>query len=70
MMIRTLYILIVIHKPNTEAVTKVFFNRSNAEKYAKDLFFRGDFTWSQLQDWLVDNRPFTQVQIQELSLEL
>lgn len=70
MMIRTIYILIVIHKPNIEAVTKVFYNRIAAEKYAKDLFFRGDFTWSQLQDWLVDNRPFTEVKIQEVPLEL
>lgn len=70
MKIRTIYILIVIHKPNIEAVTKVFYNRIAAEKYAKDLFFRGDFTWQQLQDWLADNRPFTQVKIQEVALEL
>ena len=66
----TLFILIVIHKPDIEAVTKVFYNRRAAEKYAKDLFFRGDFTYNQLQDWLVENRPFTQVHIQEITMEL
>ena len=70
MMIRTIYILIIILKPDIEAITKLFYNRTAAEKYAKDLFFLEDFTWSQLQEWLIKNRPFTQVQIQELSMEL
>ena len=70
MMTRTLFILIVIHKPDIEAITKVFYSRTAAEKYAKDLFFRSDFTYNQLQEWLVDNRPFTQVQIQQISMEL
>lgn len=70
MMTTTLFILIVVQNPFCDAISKVFHSQSAAEKYALDLFDQSDSTWSQFQDWLVQNKPFTQVQIQQISMEL
>jgi hypothetical protein len=66
----TLFILIVVHNPFCDAISKVFHSQSAAEKHALDMFDQSDSTWSQFQDWLVQNRAFTQIQIQQISLEL
>ena len=70
MMTTTLFILIVVRNPFCDAISKVFHSNTAAQKYALEMFGQEDSTWTQFQDWLVQHRPFTQVQIQQISMEL
>ena len=65
-----IYILIVVLNPFTEAETKVFHSFAAAVRYALQLFDQSELSWQQFQDWLIENRPFTQVQIQQFTMEL
>ncbi len=65
-----IYILIVVLNPFCDAESKVFHSYAAAVRYAVQLFDQCDLTWSQFQDWLIQNRPFTQVQIQQFTMEL
>lgn len=66
----TLFILIVVRNPFCTAATKVFHTYTAAKNYALELFEQSDSSWQDFQDWLVQNRPFTQVHIQEITMEL
>ena len=65
-----IYILIVVLNPFTAAETKVFHSFAAAVRYALQLFDLSELSWPQFQDWLTENRPFTQVQIQQFTMEL
>jgi len=65
-----IYILIVVLNPFTDAETKVFHSFNGAVRYALQLFDQSELSWPQFQDWLIENRPFTQVQIQQFTMEL
>ena len=65
-----IYILIVVLNPFCDAETKVFHSFAAAVRYALQLFDLSDLSWTQFQDWLIENKPFTQVQIQQFHMEL
>ena len=65
-----IYILIVVLNPFCDAESKVFHSFNAAVHHALQLFDLSELSWPQFQDWLIENRPFTQVQIQQFHMEL